>query len=126
MILKKILTILGFSIFLILLLNGAFQAGFERWDEQTNIEVVKDTIQGQSIFLKLNDENFFEKPPLFYYLSIIISPITGIENSGRFVSVISALGIVFLLFILIKKNVSFSKAIVFLYLILLIILLILD
>ncbi len=120
MILKKILTILGFSIFLILLLNGAFQAGFERWDEQTNIEVVKDTIQGQSIFLKLNDENFFEKPPLFYYLSIIISPITGIEHSGRIVSVIAALGIVFLLFILIKKNVSFSKAIVFLYLILLI------
>lgn len=118
MILKKILTILGFSIFLILLLNGAFQAGFERWDEQTNIEVVKDTIKGNSIFLKLNDGNFFEKPPLFYYLSIIISPITGIEHSGRIVSVISALGIVSLLFILIKKHISFSKAIVFLYLIL--------
>lgn len=120
MVLKRILTSFGFFLLTILLLNGAFRSDFERWDEQTNVEVVRDTIESSSLSLKLNNEDFFEKPPLFYYISIIISPITGIDHSGRFISVLSSFGIVVLIFLLLKKHLNSSKAITFLYLILLI------
>lgn len=117
---KKIFAFFGFLLLTILLLQGVFRTDFERWDEQTNIAVVKDTIQSQSIFLKLGDEYFFEKPPIFYYLSILISPITGIELSGRFVSAFSAFGIAILLFKLVNKRYGFQKATVFIYAFLLI------
>ncbi|OGG05051.1 hypothetical protein A2Z33_07265 [Candidatus Gottesmanbacteria bacterium RBG_16_52_11] len=66
---------------------------FERWDEITNVQVVRETILSKNrILLTLNGSAFFEKPPLWYWLSQFPVYLTGIRpESLRFVSAASGI-----------------------------------
>jgi 4-amino-4-deoxy-L-arabinose transferase-like glycosyltransferase len=72
----------------------------ERWDEQTNSHVVRELIASDNPFiLYLNRKPFFEKPPLWYWLTYLNVKIMGFSAySLRFVSVISGLGILIVIY----------------------------
>ncbi len=56
------------------------EAPVERWDEQTNIDVVSDTINNQSFpVLTYGNKPFFEKPPLWYFAGIAIGSVTPVS-----------------------------------------------
>lgn len=60
-----------------------------RWDEYTNYRVIEDTITSENwLELKYNDSEtgeFFEKPPLWYWIAIGSSKVFGVNNfSVRF------------------------------------------
>ncbi len=62
-----------------------------RWDEQTNIAVVRETLDKRSFpVLSYNSAPFFEKPPLWYYLNAGIGRMLGVTPIPmRMVSVIA-------------------------------------
>lgn len=78
------------------LFSGLGQAPFERWDEVTNVEVVTNLITTRSFpALYAFHQPFFEKPPLWYYLSALIARAVGVsKNSMRALSVVSGLCII--------------------------------
>jgi 4-amino-4-deoxy-L-arabinose transferase-like glycosyltransferase len=60
--------------------SGISSNPVERWDEQTNIDVVKDTLANQTFpILTLSEKPFFEKPPFWYYLATGVSSFTGVS-----------------------------------------------
>jgi len=69
----------------------------ERWDEETNKQVVQQTILHKTFpILVLNNTPFFEKPPLWYSVQIGISKILGVSVFNlRLVSAISGITIIF-------------------------------
>ncbi len=68
----------------------------ERWDEETNINVVSDSItQNNFPVLYLGSKPFFEKPPLWYFLNSVIAKTSGISNTSmRLTSAVSGLLII--------------------------------
>jgi 4-amino-4-deoxy-L-arabinose transferase-like glycosyltransferase len=88
------------AIVLIQCFSGITTAPIERWDEQTNIDVVKhSSMLGTFPFLMLDGHPFFEKPPLWYYTATLASGIHGVSaNTLRFVSAV--FGMLFLLLVI--------------------------
>ena len=86
----------------------------EMWDEQTNISVVKESLNSSNPFLiKLNGGNFFEKPPLWYYSTELAIKLFGENNfSYRIVGGISAILIFTMIYFLLKKWGGFYSAII--------------
>lgn len=87
----------------------------QRWDEYTNISVVEDTIQsGSFLELKYNDSDtgfFFEKPPLWYWIGIILSKFPfELSISLRLISLLSFSGILIVMYQIIKNNYDKSFA----------------
>ena len=70
----------------------------ERWDEQTNVTVVNSSLHSNTPWiLQLQSKPFFEKPPLWYYLTMGMVKVGGENNFAyRFVSAISGLTIILL------------------------------
>lgn len=64
-----------------------------RWDEETNAQVVLELVNNSSFpYLTLNTEPFFEKPPLWYYITADIVKNFGYNNfTLRIVSAVSGL-----------------------------------
>jgi 4-amino-4-deoxy-L-arabinose transferase-like glycosyltransferase len=74
----------------------------EKWDEQTNAIVVSELINSSRVWdLTYHHEPFLEKPPLWYWVTTIISKILGMNSfSLRFISAISGLGIVIVIYLI--------------------------
>jgi len=70
----------------------------EKWDEETNANVVKNTLENKTWpFLIYKNKPFLEKPPLWYYLNIFLASVKDDSViTFRLVSVSSALIIIFL------------------------------
>lgn len=64
-----------------------------RWDEQTNIRVVEETITKNSFpILYYQNKPFFEKPPLWYWINVGAGTVIGITPvSMRLLSILSGL-----------------------------------
>jgi len=77
----------------------------QRWDEETNMRVIKQTLTtDQSFTLILDNKPFLEKPPLWYFLTMASVRLFGQSPFGfRFVSALSG----FLLLLVIYR---FSRA----------------
>jgi 4-amino-4-deoxy-L-arabinose transferase-like glycosyltransferase len=88
-----ILLLLAFGLFL--LLTSTLRP-IERWDEYTNITVVQESLeQGSLPILSYAEQPFFEKPPLWYWLTAGVSALFGEDLwVYRIVSVASLVGIV--------------------------------
>lgn len=84
------------------------------WDELTNLKVIHITSLSDD-YLKLESKHFFEKPPLFYYLSILINSI--IKLSIKQFRIIPAFFGFLLILILFFKQLQncLKKAIIFLF-----------
>jgi len=69
-----------------------------RWDEQTNITLIRETLDKQAFpVLSYRNKPFFEKPPLWYYLNMGISKFTGITPVPmRVISLVSGTVIILL------------------------------
>jgi len=68
----------------------------ERWDEQTNIDVVNESYTAHSFpFLVYKSEPFFEKPPLWYYIEYVLVSF-GYNTLSSFRIVSSFSGILFI------------------------------
>jgi 4-amino-4-deoxy-L-arabinose transferase-like glycosyltransferase len=81
----------------------------ELWDEQTNARVIQELIQGEKIFedLKLNGNHFFEKPPLWYYITGSVISVFGYGNIQlRIVSVLASVGIFALVYFISRQYYS--------------------
>jgi 4-amino-4-deoxy-L-arabinose transferase-like glycosyltransferase len=92
----------------------------ELWDEQTNAAVVKDLVTKQDLFpsLTLNGAAFFEKPPLWYYLTGLIVRTAGYSALNlRMVSVLSAIASMVVIFYLLYRYTTKLKALLVLVLI---------
>ncbi len=73
------------------------------WDEQTNINVVNET--QDPLDLKLDEESFFEKPPLWYWGTMGATELLGENNASyRFLSALAGVGIVLVVYF-ISKNI---------------------
>jgi 4-amino-4-deoxy-L-arabinose transferase-like glycosyltransferase len=85
----------------------------ERWDEQTNANVVKELVERENLpSLYLENEPFFEKPPVWYYLTGIIIKYFGFNNFNlRLVSAIS--GFILFLAILFFARRYFGEKVAF-------------
>jgi len=86
----------------------------ERWDEYTNFSVVYDTIESDDeLILTQNGEPFFEKPPLWYYLSIASTELFGLNLFAlRFVSALSGVLLIMFIWYMGYKMFSFTSGIV--------------
>lgn len=71
---------------------------YARWDEETNVGVVTETLSSHSgPVLRFQNKPFFEKPPLWYFTEIEIAKRFGVSQiSMRIVSALSGIGIIFL------------------------------
>lgn len=88
-----------------------------RWDEYTNYRVIADTIESGNFFiLQYKDSltgNFFEKPPLWYWLTEIVIKIGGMNNFNlRLVTAISGVGVLMTIFYLGRKIASTKAGII--------------
>ncbi len=74
------------------------QAPVERWDEQTNIEVVINSLSHKSFpVLYIDDKPFFEKPPLWYWITaIVVKSVNQSPFSMRLLSAVSGVGVILL------------------------------
>lgn len=94
---------------------------FVRWDEYTNYGVVMDTIKAERFFV-LKYENsqtnnqtgyFFEKPPLWYWLTGIVVRIGGDSNFNfRIISALSGIGVLLSIFWLGRSIAGFKAGII--------------
>lgn len=83
----------------------------QQWDELTNINVVHESLKNchaesvECMTLNYHQEPFFEKPPLWYWGTELTTKILG-ENllSYRVISALSGIGIVLLIFTIVKKE----------------------
>lgn len=107
-----------FLLILLLLLSAVIffyhldHAPLQRWDEATNAEVVEEFISNPSLRLQLNGSDFLEKPPLWYYLSGLLSMM--IENrllSIRLLSAVSGFILTGLIFNLVRKKIGFYSGV---------------
>jgi len=103
--LLTIFTIISFLLIAFVLIKDIKDRPVERWDEQTNIDVVRQSITDNEFYLSYNQQPFFEKPPLWYYMTAIPVLYAG-DNmaSFRIVSVISSLLIVLLTYLLVSRR----------------------
>lgn len=78
----------------------------QQWDELTNINVVKESLDSDNpLILKYNGSPFFEKPPLWYWLSAGMTKIFG-ETIFNF-RLVSAISGVFLTWLVYKIGKDF-------------------
>jgi 4-amino-4-deoxy-L-arabinose transferase-like glycosyltransferase len=87
------------NIFFFLIVFAGFGLSFyhledralERWDETTNVQVVRETMQENSFpILTYEQKPFMEKPPIWYYLTILSVKVFGDNNFAfRFISAFS-------------------------------------
>jgi 4-amino-4-deoxy-L-arabinose transferase-like glycosyltransferase len=70
----------------------------ERWDEQTNIAVLNDSVSVHRLpVLYLGNQPFFEKPPLWYITNILTAQIIGTSPASmRLISALSGASVIFL------------------------------
>jgi 4-amino-4-deoxy-L-arabinose transferase-like glycosyltransferase len=88
---------------LILFLNLR-SAEVERWDEFTNIQVVRES---SGLNLYFEDDNFFEKPPIWYWLTRILTNVLGEKLwVYRFPSAISGSAIVLIIYQFLKTRTN--------------------
>ena len=102
MVRKKTLIIVG-----LILLGIYFFAGINRFGAFDYDEAIYSSVAGEMIatnqFLipKYNGKNFLEKPPLFYWLIVLVQKIfrfSDIAISGRIVSILATIGTIFLIY----------------------------
>lgn len=108
---KKILHALIIIITFFLCFYNLGERSLERWDEYTNYRVVSDTIKSNDLlYLKYTSShsgNFFEKPPLWYWLSIISFKLFGDSNvSLRLVSASASFAIISISYLYFSKKYS--------------------
>ena len=97
-----------FCLSLVLFFYKLDKAPLEQWDEQTNYEVVRDTYaQENKLFLTKDQRPFFEKPPLWYYTTMVSISLFGENNfSMRLVSAVSGLSITAIIYYFVKRNTN--------------------
>lgn len=79
------------------------KAPLERWDETTNISVITETLsRGSFPVLYLSDKPFFEKPPVWYYIHLLVAGVA--DASPIAMRMTSAVGG----FLIILLTVSFA------------------
>ncbi len=105
----KISLVVAVLIALFLLFFRLGERDLERWDEQTNADVVHSTTTNNSFpVLMLDDEPFFEKPPLWYYVTIALVELFGESNFVlRFLSALS--GFILFVFLLYFSHKYFGR-----------------
>lgn len=108
-----LITLFLFSILSILLFKDIGTRKIEEWDEQTNIEVIRESIDKE--YLTYKGEVFLEKPPLWYYIGIAGNRFIG-DNIivYRSIGAISSLIGILLLYILLLKRSGRFNSLVFL------------
>jgi 4-amino-4-deoxy-L-arabinose transferase-like glycosyltransferase len=115
---KTILQKLLFILFIILSFTFCFynlnSLSISLWDEYTNFNVIYSTIENKSLpYLMLNNKYFFEKPPLWYFLSLFNSQIFGLNNfSLRLISAFSSFFIILITFYIGYKIFSYKAGLV--------------
>jgi 4-amino-4-deoxy-L-arabinose transferase-like glycosyltransferase len=78
----------------------------ERWDEFTNISVVRESLaSAQPLNLVYQQQPFLEKPPLWYFLSMIPVRILGDRTIAfRIISIISGISILGIVFLFVNRR----------------------
>lgn len=114
---KLLLLFIVIFILATLLFTGAINRPPELWDEATNIAVVDESLDSENpILLSLNGELFYEKPPLWYWLTM---PLVKLSLPGylsyRLISILSAIGIFTLLYKLINRRTNAINSVVALF-----------
>lgn len=84
---------------------------FSNWDEAWYADIIRNMATNGNYMRPIwNGEPFLEKPPLFYWISIIPFKFLTAEFSIRLVSAISALATALFLFFLAKRLYNFEVA----------------
>lgn len=91
-----------FCITYLRMFSSLSEAPLRKWDESTNVAVVKSTLERRTFpVLFHQSQPFFEKPPLWYFSTMLIDrAVTSTVAGGRLVSAISGFLIVLLTTIL--------------------------
>lgn len=80
----------------------------ERWDEVTNIQVVKES---SGIDLSFQGEKFYEKPPIWYWLTRTLTNVLGEDLwVYRLPSAISGIAIVVIIYQFLKTRIDKTSA----------------
>lgn len=102
------------SIFLILLFFGGLGDTYlTNWDEAWYADISRNVLQTGNLFtLYFNSQPFFDKPPLYMWLSALVMSIFSVnEFSARFISALAGLGSVMLVFLITKNLFNKTSAI---------------
>lgn len=96
--------VIALAVFMIFFRLG--DSKLQTWDEQLYSDCVKETLSsGNPFLMKYQGTYFFEKPPLWVYVTEIPASIFGVNNTTvRSVNAVSALVILVLVFLIIKRK----------------------
>ncbi|MDD3647025.1 MAG: glycosyltransferase family 39 protein [Candidatus Dojkabacteria bacterium] len=111
----KIISLLFFiaiAVFLCFYKLGSPQ--LERWDEYTNHKVIKESLASENpLGLKYEDTPFFEKPPLWYWLTMASVKVFGQNSfSVRFISATAGFLVIITTFTLGWKMFSYKSGLI--------------
>ncbi|MCA9384049.1 glycosyltransferase family 39 protein, partial [Candidatus Dojkabacteria bacterium] len=83
-------------------------APVELWDENTNIKVVNSTLSSSDKrALQIDGEAFYEKPPVWYYLTEVLVTVFGESRYVyRLISAVSGVVISICIFLIVNKKYS--------------------
>lgn len=111
---KPFLLITLITLSIILCFANLDNPPLEQWDEYTNSKVVYDTVESRHVLtLQMDGQPFFEKPPLWYWITMFATQISGVSNfSLRLVSAVSGLLLILLTFYLGWKMFSYKAGII--------------
>lgn len=110
---KKTLLNIALTTFCIFILFfNLNQPKIESWDEGTNAQVVRELNESNNFDLTFLDEPFLEKPPLWYYSSLLAVRVFGFnEFALRFVSAVSGLILSVAIFKYTQEKYSYRSAV---------------
>lgn len=115
---RQVKAVLFFGILCITIIrcfNFSWEAPPQRWDEQTNIQVIYELQYSDNpLLLTYNRMPFYEKPPIWYALTAYISTITHTSPlvAARLISATCGFFIILLSFIVAQRFWGFSAGVI--------------
>lgn len=108
--LESILILILVVIALPLLLWNIGKQEVKNWDEATNANVVYETISnGSHLTLVYENHPFYEKPPLWYWLTMVSVKIFGFNEFGiRFVTIAASISLLTLIYAFSKYHFNYK------------------
>lgn len=109
---KKILFVLGFLFVTYLALYQLGKSSLENWDEAWYADVTRNMMQTKEFFVMYwNSEIWLDKPPLYMWLSAIISSFIGLsEFSMRLTSALCGIAVVMIVAVYSYRNYGLVPA----------------
>ena len=104
--------VIGLAAFMLFFRLG--DSRLQNWDEQLYSDTIKETLaSGNPFILRYQGTYFFEKPPLWFYVTEVPASVFGVNNTTvRLTNAVSASVILLLVFLIVKRKTNETAGII--------------